>query len=312
MAFFRFDLDEILNQKDWTPATIDGPQCVQKRSQLNPIELDMFGRLDITKFPDGSIWLDFFSEKYAPTKPAMDFMAYCTQLWGVDSKGRGNPSDKDVIDLRNGTFGRTWQNVKMVQIKLPECLSLSVALRIIIDNPDMNSFISNLAKGFVRSAVNQVGRDGGRVISNNIYNGQNYVPIDKPQQSSQPIRNEAYAQIPNNAIYANPTLSSGKYIFLVLLSLICFPLGTLGVFIYGLVRYNKTDMKVSWDEMHHQYTVDRRYKSGQRYAGIQTTTHSSTVPADEFALSEYKKSGKILMIISGIIGALISLSLLFA
>ena len=37
------------------------------------------------------------------------------------------------------------------------------------------SFVKNLAKGFVRSAVNQVGRDGGRVISNSIYGGRNYV-----------------------------------------------------------------------------------------------------------------------------------------
>ena len=310
MAFFSFDLDEILNQKGWTPATIDGQQCVQKRIQLNPIELDMFSTLDITRLPDGSIWLDFLSEKYAPTKQAMDFMAYCTQLWGVDSKGRGNPSDKDVIDLRNGTFGRTWQNVKMVQIKLPECLSLSVALRIIIDNPDMNSFISNLAKGFVRSAVNQVGRDGGRVISNKIYNGQNYVPVNTSQQASQPM--STYAQIPDNATYANPSLSSGKYILLVFLSLLFFPFGTFGVLIYGLVRYNKTDMKVTWEEMQHQYTVDRRYNSGQRYAGIQTTTHSTSIPANEYALSEYKKSGKILMMLSGIIGVLMTLCILIA
>ncbi|MDE6037833.1 MAG: hypothetical protein K2G05_06185, partial [Duncaniella sp.] len=300
MAFLKFDLEKTLNQGDWTPVTIEEQQCVQKRVRLEPVELDMFSTLDITKFPDGSVWLDFLSEKYAPTKSAMDFMAYCTQLWGVDSKGRGNPSNQDVIDLRNGTFGRTWPNVKIVQIKRPECPMLSVALRIIIDNPDMSSFISNLAKGFVRSAVNQVGRDGGRVISNNIYNGQNYVPVDNPQQPSQPTRNEAYAQIPKDAIYESPSFSSGKYIFLVLLSLLCFPLGTIGVFVYGLVRYNKTDTKVSWEEMHHQYTVDRRYKSGQRYVGIQTITHSSTVPADEFALSEYKKSGKMLMIISGV------------
>lgn len=293
MAFLKFDLAETLNQGDWTPASIEGQQCVQKRVHLEPIELDMFSTLDITKFPDGSVWLDFLSEKYAPAKSTMDFMAYCTQLWGVDSKGRGNPSNQDVIDLRKGTFGRTWPKVKMVQIKRQEHLTLSIALRIIIDNPDINSFISNLAKGFVRSAVNQVGRDGGRVISNKIYNGQNYVPVDTPQQSSQPMSNGAYAQIPDNAAYANPALSSGKYILLVFLSLLFFPIGTFGVFVFGLVRYNKTDMKVTWEEMQHQYIV-RRYKSGQRYAGIQTTTHSTSIPANEYALSEYKKSGKIL------------------
>lgn len=39
------------------------------------------------------------------------------------------------------------------------------------------SFLGQLAKGFVRSAVNQVGRDGGRVISNQIYGDAHSTPI---------------------------------------------------------------------------------------------------------------------------------------
>ena len=37
-------------------------------------------------------------------------------------------------------------------------------------------FGKNLAKGFVRSAVNQVGRDGGKVISNKLYGDAHSVP----------------------------------------------------------------------------------------------------------------------------------------
>ena len=40
----------------------------------------------------------------------------------------------------------------------------------------MGSFINELAKGFVRSAVNQVGRDAGRVVSNNIYGDAHSIP----------------------------------------------------------------------------------------------------------------------------------------
>ena len=40
----------------------------------------------------------------------------------------------------------------------------------------MGSFINGLAKGFVRSAVNQVGRDAGRVVSNNIYGDAHSIP----------------------------------------------------------------------------------------------------------------------------------------
>jgi len=40
-------------------------------------------------------------------------------------------------------------------------------------------FLTQLLKGFVRSGVNQVGRDGGKVISNKIYKGKHSTPINK-------------------------------------------------------------------------------------------------------------------------------------
>lgn len=46
------------------------------------------------------------------------------------------------------------------------------------------SFIQELGKGFIRSAVNQVGRDGGKVISNAIYGDAHATPIRKVGQST--------------------------------------------------------------------------------------------------------------------------------
>ena len=40
----------------------------------------------------------------------------------------------------------------------------------------MGNFTEDLAKGFIRSAVNQVGRDGGKVISNSIYGNAHSPP----------------------------------------------------------------------------------------------------------------------------------------
>lgn len=39
------------------------------------------------------------------------------------------------------------------------------------------SFAEQLLKGFIRSAVNQVGRDGGKVISNRTYKGEHATPV---------------------------------------------------------------------------------------------------------------------------------------
>lgn len=46
------------------------------------------------------------------------------------------------------------------------------------------SFLKNLTKGFIRSAVNQVGRDGGRVISNKVYKGKHATPIKSTSNES--------------------------------------------------------------------------------------------------------------------------------
>lgn len=40
-----------------------------------------------------------------------------------------------------------------------------------------NSFITQLFQGFIRSGVNQVGRDGGKVISNRVYKDSHSVPL---------------------------------------------------------------------------------------------------------------------------------------
>ena len=42
----------------------------------------------------------------------------------------------------------------------------------------MSNFIVQLIKGFFRSAVNQVGRDGGKVISNKVYGDKHKTPIN--------------------------------------------------------------------------------------------------------------------------------------
>ena len=46
-------------------------------------------------------------------------------------------------------------------------------------------FLSNLGKGFIRSAVNQVGRDGGKVISNNIYGNAHATPVRRVGEETQ-------------------------------------------------------------------------------------------------------------------------------
>lgn len=45
------------------------------------------------------------------------------------------------------------------------------------------NFLLQLLKGFFRSAVNQVGRDTGKVVSNKVYKNKHSTPINKTSET---------------------------------------------------------------------------------------------------------------------------------
>lgn len=176
----------------------------------------------------------------------------------------------------------------------------------------MSNFVNNLAKGFVRSAVNQVGREGGRVISNQLYNGRNYVPIQnvgQPAGYGQPYQQ---AEMPEATTIKDKPFSGGGYVVCALLAFLFPVIGAIGVFIYGLVRYGNRMMTVTWTESQHQVIQDRRYKSGVRDGGYINIQRTAKVPADEIVIAEHKNSGKIIMIIAAVAGVVMGISMAFA
>lgn len=169
----------------------------------------------------------------------------------------------------------------------------------------MGSFLGQLGKGLVKSAVNQVGREGGRRISNQIYN-------NTTTYSANSDANYTTSQntIPSDAIIATKEFSVWKIIFLMLIAFCAFPLGSIGVFIYGLSKYKSNTMKVIWHESHAQYASDRRYKTGQRYVGQAIIAKSATVPADDYGKSINKTNGRTAMCIAGAMAILMAVVLL--
>lgn len=63
-------------------------------------------------------------------------------------------------------------------------------------------FLSELGKGFVRSAVNQVGRDTGKVISNSVFGDAHATPVRHVGQSS----NGTYFDMNTNKVISNEQL----------------------------------------------------------------------------------------------------------
>lgn len=184
----------------------------------------------------------------------------------------------------------------------------------------MASFMNNLAKGFIRSAVNQVGRDGGRVISNKIYNNQNYTPVADATQSAAPhnpyygsqgaapASNTGYVKdrqdLPQNAVSAIKPFSTGKIIGLICISLMLSFFGAAGVLIYGIATYITRMEKMEWFVRQPVYVPDRRHRSGRRLDGYVEVKQKALVSATPEAIAISKRNGIIAMCI-GAVGCLV-------
>jgi hypothetical protein len=134
------------------------------------------------------------------------------------------------------------------------------------------AFLNNLAKGFIRSAVNQVGKDGGKIISNNIYGNNHSTPINL-------VRNSETKSTEN-------LFEEKEYIFIKLfwaavLSTILPIIGGLIVIYRGFVNQKKTSKKMFKIEKQAVYKIDRRYTTGKRFEGYREIKVIVEVDIDE-------------------------------
>ena len=173
------------------------------------------------------------------------------------------------------------------------------------------SFLNNLAKGFVRSAVNQVGRDGGKVISNQVYGDAHATPIRGTGSGNGKAEFiNKYAKIPENnsrgalltAGYEADIFKTGFWSnFFALIGSFILPfIGALYWLIIGLRNIFKTKTEFYGYDKKSVYKADKRYKTGRRHEGFAKVK----VYADKPVLAT--KSERIIYILKG------SFALLFA
>src|SRR5690606_25456099 len=98
------------------------------------------------------------------------------------------------------------------------------------------SFLKDLGKGFIRSAVNQIGRDGGKVISNQVYGDAHSIPIR--QVGGQTTANYSTSAETENLIKKKEYIGI-KFFWAILLSVFIPILGGLIVIYRGFVNFNK-------------------------------------------------------------------------
>ena len=156
-------------------------------------------------------------------------------------------------------------------------------------------FGKNLAKGFVRSAVNQVGRDAGKVVSNNLYGDAHSVPHRSVNGNEQTefIGTEA-KEIRTDRCDGD---SNTKVVVFILLAFMFNFIGGFILLLLGLKRWLARETVKGW----RFYSVpvfirDRRYKDGMRYEGEQVHRKRVTLVADELEIAHNKNIAKTYMI----------------
>ena len=149
----------------------------------------------------------------------------------------------------------------------------------------MGSFINGLAKGFVRSAVNQVGRDAGRVVSNNIYGDAHSVPHRNVSAGGAGRVSSVGKVEDEETVIIEP--SEGKAIAWCVIALFFNFLGAVILLVVGYRKLKKKYVACAWlYESQAVYVADGRYKAGERYDGHQLSRRKIEVSADEFMIEK--------------------------
>lgn len=158
-------------------------------------------------------------------------------------------------------------------------------------------FLGDLAKGFVRSAVNQVGRDGGRVISNHLYGNAHSTPI-RSSANGEMFYQDTVKEYP--LIKENLIPSVAKYIFIGISGILFTPLSSIIILVLGLRKMQQNTIKAYYFKDVATYVSDRRYKRGVRYNGNITTKIHITINANDNEKKEIKTVGRNYIIIAAI------------
>lgn len=157
----------------------------------------------------------------------------------------------------------------------------------------MSDFLGSLAKGFIRSAVNQVGRDAGRCVSNGVYGDRHSVPYRNVSGGSGRIAGYGDIEV-ESTMPVYPTTSSALpwIIFAFFFNF----LGGVMLMVNGYVKWDSRNMMKAQQVVSQAvYVADGRCKSGVRYDGHNRSMRKIILPADEEAIEANTKIAKLYM-----------------
>jgi len=166
--------------------------------------------------------------------------------------------------------------------------------------------MAKLFNTFTRAVVHQIGRDTGRVVSNSLYGDKHAIPIRRVGSSG---REESFYLVEKGDSKIEMTVEEyramkeadgwkSKYLYLgnsigmqilgwilkIILFIVCCFLPIIGAIIplwMAISKFRKKNIIMFKEELMTVYVPDRRYSSGQRYAGHTMEKIEIKVPANK-------------------------------
>lgn len=150
-------------------------------------------------------------------------------------------------------------------------------------------FFNKLPKEFISSAVRQLGRDGGKVISNKIYKGKHGTPIYN-SGVQHPSQENLIIDLSNIDMSIQPPVKGGGIGVIIKGILIqIIPFGLIAVLIKGIL-YLRTQTTYVYVLIPNQIQ-DRRYKEGFRIEGNSIVKTSNERLLQDFEIKKLKNRG---------------------
>ncbi len=169
-----------------------------------------------------------------------------------------------------------------------------------------SNFFSNLGKGFIRSAVNQVGRDSGKVVSNAIYGDRHATPVrgvgsSGPSSAADPL--DGLKPDEDGVVtVARPDLevSTSRMCLYALLGFAFNFIGAAFLLYNGIKRLTRKNVTVKRFMLKDVYTPDETKEQG-RFDGRQAYIQKDQAPKTEHDVYVDNHVGSIYVILGIII-----------
>lgn len=162
-----------------------------------------------------------------------------------------------------------------------------------------------LGRNFLNSVVTQVGRDTGRIISNQVYGDAHSIPIRRVggvnsytnRQNTEISEQEAREILDKEDFKPKKLKSNLTIIIWFVFSFVLMAIAPIIHLINGLIKLNRKTTTYEKVVKSPYYTQDRRYRSGRRLAGYTDNKLKINMPATDEEKKQYRNRGFLQIIL---------------